>query len=124
TRCMAFTRKKRDLSLYAGVEFHVKGAGTGVVNIQTSVPKEPLRMDAWQGTFRATDEWRKIRIPFTDFVIGRAWIKKAATVKGYMPGDQIFRPSHVEQVAIIINSSLNPAGAHGTLNVAKVGFYR
>ncbi|MBI5897469.1 MAG: CIA30 family protein [Desulfobacterales bacterium] len=123
-RCMAFTRKKRDLSLYAGVEFYVKGAGTGVVNIQTSVPKEPLKMDAWQGTFRATDEWRKIRIPFTDFVIGRSWIKEAATARGFMPGDQIFRPSHVEQVAIIIYSGLNPAGAHGTLNVGKLGFYR
>lgn len=123
TRCMAFTRKKRDLSLYAGVEFYVKGAGTGVVNIQTSLPGEPLRVDAWQGTFRATEEWRKVRIPFTDFVVGRAWIKESAS-RGLMPGDQIFRPSHVEQVAIIINSSLNTAGARGTLNVAQVGFYR
>jgi len=102
----------------------VKGAGTGVVNIQTSVPKKPLRVDAWQGTFRATDEWRKIQIPFTDFFIARAWIKETATTRGFRPGDQIFRPSHVEQVAIIINSSLNPAGAHGTLNVAQMGFYR
>ncbi len=124
TRCMAFTRKKRDLSLYAGVEFYVKGAGTGFVNIQTSVPKEVMRMDTWLGTFRATNEWRKIRIPFTDFAIGRAWIKEGATARGFTPGDQIFHPSHVEQVAIIVNSTTNPAGAHGTLNFGKVSFYR
>lgn len=124
TRCMAFTRKKRDLSLYTGVEFYVKGAGTGFINIQTSMPRDPLSVDAWHGTFRATNEWRKVRIPFTDFVVGRTWIKKGASSKGLTPGDQVFRPSHVEQVAIIINSSTNPPGAHGTLNVGKVGFYR
>jgi hypothetical protein len=124
TRCMAFTRKKRDLSLYAGVEFYVKGTGTGVVNIQTSMPGEPLKVDAWQGTFRATDQWRKVQIPFTDFIVGRGWIKESASARGFMTGDQIFRSSHVEQVAIIINSSLNPADTHGTLNIAQLGFYR
>jgi hypothetical protein len=121
---MAFTRKKRDLSLYTGVEFYVKGTGTGFINIQTSLPKEPTRVDAWQGTFHATNEWRKVRIPFTDFVIGRAWIKETANKKGFASGDQVFRPANVEQVAIIINSSTNPAGAQGALSVGKMGFYR
>ncbi len=124
TRCTAYTRKKRDLSLYSGVEFYVKGSGAGFINIQTSVPGEPLKVDAWVGTFRATKEWRKIRMPFTDFVVGRKWIKKGAASSGFMPGDQVFRAGLVEQVAIIINSGVNPADAHGTMHVGKIGFYR
>jgi TolB-like protein len=126
TSCMAQTRKKRDLAFYSGVEFYAKATRpiTGRVNFLSSQPDNPNTMDSWIATFRAGTEWKKFRIPFSNLMIARGWIKGKAEKFGAKPGDQLFRPNRIEQVGVGVESSLNPLDAKGSLWVGKMRFYR
>jgi hypothetical protein len=126
TLCNASNHKRRDLSLYSGIEFYAKATRplTGRINIATSLPDDPERIDSWIASFRAGAEWKKFRISFSNLTIGRGWVKGRAAKFGVKPGDQIFRPNRIDRVAVQVESSLNLPDIKGSLWVGKMRFYR
>jgi len=117
-------RKKRDMSMYSGVEFYIKATEplSGHFDILTSLPEDPNRMDRWFGTFKIETTWRKVKIPFDNLGIARGWIKHGAQQQGVKPGDQILRLDRVEGFRIGINSDKNQATS-GKIWIDQVMFY-
>jgi len=117
-------RKKRDLSLFDGVEFYARASDSfhAYVSILTSQPEDPNKMDMWTGMFQVDKEWEKVRIPFNTLVVGRRWIRKGAQRYGAKLGDQVIRLNRVESFFIGLNVMMN-SDASGTLWVDKVRFY-
>jgi len=126
TLCNASNDKRRDLSLYSGIEFYAKTTRplTGRININTSLPDDPDRIDVWNCSFRADTKWKKFRISFSNLMIARGWVKGRAAKFGVKPGDQIFRSNRIERVAVQVESSLNLPDIKGSLWVGKMSFYR
>jgi len=117
-------RKKRDLSLFDGVEFYAKATDSfhAYVSILTSQPDDPNKMDMWTGTFQVDKEWEKVRVPFNTLVVGRQWIRKGAQRYGAKLGDQVIRLNRVESFFIGLNVMMN-SDASGALWVDKIRFY-
>ncbi len=117
--------KKRNLTLYNGVEFFIRGTDKlyGQVNMLTSSPEDINKIDNWVGFFEIDTEWRKCRIPFDKMVLARRWIKEGAAKYGASPGDQIMRLHRVEAIRIGIDSPKNPA-TEGTMWIDHIQFYR
>jgi len=117
-------RKKRDLSLYGGVEFYVKATEKlyGQFDIITSNPEDLNMQDRWGGFFDIGTTWKKVRIPFDTLVVLRGWIREGARRHGSKPGDQVIRLDRVEGIRIGIDSKKNPATT-GKLWIDKVRFY-
>ena len=118
------TMKKRDLSLYSGIEFYVKANPqvTGHFRILVSEANDPNTMDAWIASFTVTPDWSLQRIPFDQLVIGRGWVKDGAKGYGAKPGKQILDLSHVEAVSIGAYSKHNPP-LKGSMWIDNVRFY-
>ncbi len=116
--------KKRDLSLFDGIEFYAKATETfrGYFTLLTSQQENPNKMDAWTGSFQADQGWEKIRIPFNTLYVGRRWIRQGASRYGATPGDQVMRLDRVESFIIGISVLMN-SDASGTLWVDKIRFY-
>jgi hypothetical protein len=117
--------KKRNLSLYNGIEFYIKGTEKfyGQADLLTSSTEDPNKMDKWVGFFEISTQWEKIRVPFDKMVLARRWIKQGATKYGASPGDQIMRLNRVEAVEFGIDSPKNPA-TEGTVWIDDIRFYR
>jgi TolB-like protein len=126
TLCNASNHKRRDLSLYSGIEFYAKATQplTGRINVVTSLPDDPDKLDSWIATFRAGAEWKRYRISFSNLTVARGWVKGRAAKFGAKPGDQIFRPNRIERVAVQVESSHNLPDIQGSLWVGKMRFYR
>ena len=121
----AQNRKKRDLSLFNGIEFYIKAdmPVTGHLVILTSERENPNIIDAWVGNFEIGASWKLIRIPFEQLTVGRGWIKEGAERYGAKPGKQILDISRVESISVGIHSFNNPP-VKGTMWIDKVRFYR
>ena len=118
-------RKKRDLSLYDGIEFYARATeGLHVTAmVITSLPEDPNRIDAWTGSFEVDRAWEKIRIPFAHMRVSRQWIKVgAAAMYGAKPGDQVMRLERVEGFQIGIHQLQN-GDVKGSLWIDKIRFY-
>lgn len=121
---MASSRKKRDLTLYDGVEFFVKGTAelNGQFYILTSHPDDPNKIDQWTGFIVIDRTWKKVRVPFNDLVIARGWIKGGAQKQGAVPGDQVMRLNRVEGIQFGVGSNKNDA-ASGSVWIDKIRLY-
>jgi len=117
-------RKKRDLFLYSGVEFHIKATEplNGQFDVLTSLPEDPNRMDRWFGTFKIDTTWKKVRVPFDNLAIARGWIRAGAQKQGAKIGDQILRIDRVEGFRIGIDSDKNQATS-GKIWIDQIIFY-
>lgn len=117
--------KKRDLNLYSGVEFSVKADPevTGLFRLLVSERDDPNAMDAWVAHFTATPGWQRVRIPFADLGIGRAWVKEGARKYGARAGNQVLDLGRVEAVAVGAYSEQNPP-VRGAMWIDEVRFYR
>jgi hypothetical protein len=117
--------KKRNLTLYSGIEFSVQGSEKlyGQINLLTSSPENVNKIDNWFGSFEIDTEWRKCRVPFDKMVLARRWIKQGAEKYGASPGDQIMRLHRVEAVDFGIDSQKNPT-TEGTIWIDHIRFYR
>jgi hypothetical protein len=117
-------RKKRDLTLYSGVEFNIKATENlyGQFDILTSHPDDINKIDRWAGYFEIGTDWQKIRVPFSSLIVARGWIKDGAQKQGAKPGDQIMRLDRVENFRIGVDSKKNPVTT-GKVWVDKIRFY-
>ena len=118
-------RKKRDLSLYDGIEFYVRSSERLYVSmgIKMSHPDNPNKIDMWIGSFEADKAWEKIRIPFNKMVIARGWIKEGAKIHGAEAGDQVMRLHRVEGFDFGVDVRRN-SDIKGTLWIDRIRFYR
>jgi hypothetical protein len=118
-------RKKRDLSLYDGIEFYVRSSERlyASMGIKMSHPDNPNKIDMWIGSFEADRAWDKIRIPFNKMVIARGWIKEGAKIHGAEAGDQVMRLHRVEGFDFGVDVRRN-SDIKGTLWIDRIRFYR
>lgn len=118
-------RKKRDLSLYDGIEFYVKSTERlyGSVGIKTSHHENPNRIDMWVGSFDAEKDWEKIKVPFNKMVIARGWIREGAKIQGAETGDQVMRLHRVEGFEFGVDVRRN-SDIKGTIWIDRIRFYR
>ncbi len=121
---LANNYKKRDLTLFNGIEFFVKGTAkfNGQFYILTSHPDDPNRIDQWTAMMVVDTTWKKIRIPFNKMFISRGWIKKGAQKTGAAPGDQVMRLNRVEGIQFGIGSNKNDA-VFGSIWIDKIHLY-
>ena len=121
----AENRKKRDLSLYNGIEFYVRASEkiVGQVHILSSLPEDSNRIDNWTAYFETDTNWEKIRVPFDQLVIARGWIRGGAVKHGARPGDQVLRLFRVESFIISIDSNKNP-DTKAAVWIDGINFYR
>ncbi len=117
--------KKRDLSLFSGIEFYAKSDMeiTGQFRLLISDRENPNMIDAWIAGFPIGTDWKIIKISFEQLSIGRGWIKEGASKFGAKPGKQILDLSRVESVSIGAHKQHNPT-VKGTMWIDKVRFYR
>jgi len=121
----ATTYTKRDLSSFQGIEFYVKGTEglNAYVNLLSSQPDDPNKINNRVAHFEMSPEWRKIRIPFDSFVVGRSWINGGAKKFGAQPGDQLLRLNRIEAVRVGLMGRHLPI-RKGTFWIDRVSFYR
>jgi hypothetical protein len=126
TGCGAFSRKKRDLTLYNGIEFYAKATKpiTGMVTLLISHPDDLKMADSWIINYRIGTDWKKVRIPFSSFSTSLGWKKFRAFKYGLKPGDEILRLNRIESLSIGVESSNNPPGSKGSMWVDRVRFYK
>ena len=120
-----YNGKRRELSLYDGIEFYARATGnlSGLFNINTSSPDDSNKIDRWNGAFQVNKEWQKIRIPFKGMVIDRYWIKEGAARQGAVPGDQTMRLNRTEKIEFTFGSD-NNRETEGSIWIDKISFYR
>ncbi|MFH1911462.1 MAG: FlgO family outer membrane protein [Pseudomonadota bacterium] len=120
----ASNKKKRDISLYNGIEFYARATGNifAQFNMDSSSPDNPNQMDRWVGVYEVSQEWQKIRIPFESMTVGRGWIKRGAAKWGAIPGDQAMRLNRIESIVLSIGSG-NNRETEGSMWIDKIGFY-
>ncbi len=118
-------RKKRDLSLYDGIEFYARATEKIrlMAMVLTSQPDDPNKIDGWMGMATVDTDWEKIRIPFNSMVIARGWIKQGAAGYGSQAGDQVLRLNRVEDVRIGVHQGHNRDNLQGTLWLDRIRFY-
>jgi len=117
-------RKKRDLTLYNGVEFYARGTDDllGQFYVLTSQPDDLQKMDLWTGLFEIDQNWKKVLISFGELLIARGWIKRGAKKQGAAPGDQIIRPNRLEEIQFRLASGRNKSTA-GSMWIDQISFY-
>jgi Curli production assembly/transport component CsgG len=88
--------KKRDLSLFKGVEFYVKGTHsiTGFINLDISDRDDPNVRNRWFARYEITGNWQLIKIPFDQL----SYLRSGVLIKqeGFKPGKQVLDMTHVE----------------------------
>ena len=116
--------KKRDLSLYKGIEFYVKATAKTPGNfvIEISYRDDPHIRDRWKATFEMGTVWSLIKIPFDQLhVYSDRFIKKS----GYKQGKQILDMGRVEQIDIgVCEYAVNKTSENGSIWIDKIRFYR
>jgi hypothetical protein len=117
-------RKKRDLSLFTGIEFWVKGTEelNAEFQIDCSQPDDQKRGMRWTGFFKIGVEWTKINIPFDKLVVARAWVQRQTAAKTFIPGDEILRLHRVEDFRIGIDARKN-LDMQGSFWIDKIRTY-
>lgn len=116
--------KKRDLSLFKGIEFYIRGTHRITSNMVMDISDrdDHVVRNRWRVRLTVTDQWQRIRVPFNEL----AYIRDPFLMKeGFKPGKQILDLSHVESVLFVVCSDfVNEASKTGTLWVDKIRFYK
>jgi hypothetical protein len=117
--------KKRDLSLFKGIEFYVKGTHpiTGFLNLDISDRDDPAVRNRWLTRYEITDNWQLVRIPFDQF----SYLRSEFLIKreGYKPGKQILDMSHVETVIFgTCNYFVSEETKKGAIWIDNIRFYK
>ena len=115
---------KRDLSLFRGIEFYVKGTHpiTGYMNIDISDRDDPSVRNRWHALFEITDAWQVVRIPFHQL----SYFRSDAIMKreGFKQGKQVLDMTHVETLMFGTCDSLVRDEKKGSFWIDNVRFYK
>jgi hypothetical protein len=117
--------KKRDLSLFKGVEFYVKGTHpiTGFSNLDISDRDDPAVRNRWFARYEITESWQVIRIPFDQFSYTRS--EGLMKMEGFKPGKQILDMSHLETVVFgTCNFMVSEETKKGAIWIDNIRFYK
>lgn len=117
--------KKRDLSLFQGVEFYVKGTHpiTGFLNLDISDRDDPAVRNRWFTRYEITENWQLLKIPFDQF----SYTKSDGLIKreGFKPGKQILDMSHVETLIFgTCNDMVSEETKKGAIWIDNIRFYK
>jgi hypothetical protein len=118
--------KKRDLSLFSGIEFYVKGTHpiTGHINIDISDRDDPAVRNRWFARYEITDSWQVIRIPFDQFSYNTR-SPLIMKMEGFKPGKQVLDMTHVETFIFgTCNDMVSEETKRGSIWIDKVRFYK
>jgi hypothetical protein len=116
--------KKRDISLFKGIEFYVKATEpiVGYINLDISDRDDPDVRTRWVTRYEIEKDWKKVQIPFDQLSAVRS---KYITIAGYKPGKQILDLSHTEKILWgTSNILLRGKSEKGSMWIDKVRFYR
>ena len=118
-------RKKRDLSLFKGIEFYVKGTHpiTGYLDIDISDRDDPATRNRWHAIFEITDDWQLVKIPFDQF----SYFRSGPLLKeGFKPGKQILDMSHVETLIFgtCNHHIVSEEAKKGAIRIDNIRFYK
>jgi hypothetical protein len=115
--------KKRDLSLYRGIEFYMKGTKpmTGFLDIDISDRDDPNKRDRWDARFEIETEWKMVRMPFHQLAVLPS---KYLVGEGYKPGKQILDLRQVEAILVGTCNTLISKDTRGVLWIDKIRFYK
>lgn len=119
------SRRKRDFSGFAGIEFNVKGTRplAFFLFLNTSNPSSPKMVDRFYASFKAGTDWQAVRIPFASLAVAPGWVGGLAARHGLTPGDQVLRLDRVEELRIGVAPKANPPG-QGSFWVDQIRFYK
>lgn len=119
------SRKKRDLSGFAGIEFSVMASQplAGHLNISTSSPSNPKMVDRFSATFKIGSSWQVVRIPFERLAVSSSWVRVGAARQGLTPGDGVPHLERTEELRIGVDPLYNPPG-QGRFWVDSIRFYK
>ena len=116
--------KKRDVSLFKGIEFYVKSTEPifGYINIDISDRDDPKVRNRWVSHYEIEKDWKKVKIPFEQLhVVMSQYIVK----EGYKQGQQILDLSKMENIHWGTTSLLvRGKNEKGSMWIDKVRFYR
>jgi len=113
--------KKRDVSLFTGVEFYVKSTEPifGFINVDISDRDDPKVRDRWVAVYEIEKDWKKVKIPFDQL-----YVLRSKNI-GYTPGKQILDLSHIEKIAWgTSNILVRGKNEKGSMWIDKIRFYR
>lgn len=116
--------KKRDVSLFKGVEFYVKSTEqiVGLINVDISDRDDLNVRTRWLSRFEIEKDWKKVKIPFDQLYAIRS---KNIVKEGYTPGKQILDLSHIEIIRWgTSNILVRGKNEKGSMWIDKVRFYR
>jgi len=116
--------KKRDLSLFSGVEFYVKGTHpiTGYMNVDISDRDDPAVRNRWHVMFEISNAWQLVRIPFHQL----SYFRSDAIMKreGFKQGKQVLDMSHIETLMFGTCDTLVRDEPKGSFWIDNVRFYK
>ena len=113
--------KKRDISLFKGVEFYVKATApiVGLLNVDISDRDDPNVRNRWLARYEIGKDWKKVQIPFNQL-----YAIKSKNI-GYKEGNQIMDLSHIEKLLWgTSNNLITGNNAKGSMWLDKIRFYR
>jgi hypothetical protein len=116
-RAAARNFKRRDLSRYQGVTFHLKAAAPLIVQVVlTTGELDSPQVENWRSFVRAGTAWRQFRINFADLTISRTQMARLKTTPHLELGQ-------VQAVGFMVPANRNPGVTRGTLWIDEVSFY-
>ncbi|MGZ3578732.1 MAG: FlgO family outer membrane protein [Syntrophales bacterium] len=117
--------KKRDLSLFRGIEFYVKGTHsiTGYLNIDISDRDDHAVRNRWFTRYEITDDWQLVKIPFDQLSYTRS--EGLIKIEGFKPGRQVLDMTHVETLIFgTCNDMVSEEAKKGSMWIDNIRFYK
>ena len=112
-------KRKRDLSLYSGIEFYARADQPLVAFflIMDTNPDAKDKHDRWYFLFEVGTDWNRYEIAFEDMSMAHTYAQK------FPGGDGILNLHMVESLEIGVSAFQNEIGATGILWIDEVRFY-
>lgn len=111
--------RKRDLSLYSGIEFYAKSDQdlSPIFGVIDANPNDTSKHDVWFAVFEVNTMWKKYKINFEDLSFGPAYAQK---IPG---GDGILNLHLVDRLHFSVSANQNFVGTSGILWIDEINFF-
>jgi hypothetical protein len=118
-RAVIINNRKRDLSLYSGIEFYAKANQqlVGIFVIKDTNRQTNDKHDRWYALFEVGTKWKKYQIAFIDMSMAQRYARKRPG------GDGVLSLHMVEHFEIGLTSNQNMLGTSGVMWIDEVKFF-